>query len=85
VPNVGLCCSISAKAMVQALLLRHNSVHNAHIDAHWTTSLLFSLIQELVDCYDSSEDKFNGLGQPFVLTTIRYTDKSRSQSAKRVP
>src|SRR6267142_2033860 len=58
---------MSAKAMVQGLLLRHNSVHNARIDAHWTTSLLFSLIQELVDCYDSSEDKFNGLGQPLCL------------------
>jgi len=41
------------------LFLRHNSVHNAHIDAHWTTSLLFSLIQQLVECYDTSKDKFN--------------------------
>ncbi|KAI9509847.1 hypothetical protein F5148DRAFT_1282502 [Russula earlei] len=36
-------CGVSLKG----LLLRHNSVHDAHIDAHWTTSLLFSLIQEL--------------------------------------
>lgn len=41
------------------LLLRHNSVHNAQVGAHWTTSLLFSLIQELVDCYDPSEDNLN--------------------------
>jgi hypothetical protein len=68
--DTGPCCSMTTKAMVQGLLLRHNSVHNAHIDAHWTTSLLFSLIQELVDCYDSSEDNFDGLGQPCVLTTM---------------
>jgi hypothetical protein len=49
--------------MIQGLLLRHNSVHNVHIDAHWTTSLLFSLIQELVDCYDTSKDNFNGMGR----------------------
>jgi tRNA nucleotidyltransferase (CCA-adding enzyme) len=41
------------------LLLRQNSVHNAHVGAHWTTSLLFSLIQELVDYYDPSKDHFN--------------------------
>jgi len=41
------------------LLLRQSSVHNALVGAHWTTSLLFSLIQELVDCYDPSEDNFN--------------------------
>ncbi|KAH9043849.1 hypothetical protein EDB85DRAFT_2071073 [Lactarius pseudohatsudake] len=35
------------------------SVHNALVGAHWTTSLLFSLIQDLVDCYDPSEDNFN--------------------------
>ncbi|KAI9460145.1 hypothetical protein BJY52DRAFT_1186030 [Lactarius psammicola] len=41
------------------LLLRQNSVHNALVGAQWTTSLLFSLIQELVDCYDPAEDNFN--------------------------
>ncbi|KAI9445557.1 hypothetical protein H4582DRAFT_1806222 [Lactarius indigo] len=41
------------------LLLRQSSVHNALVGTHWTTSLLFSLIQDLVDCYDPSEDKFN--------------------------
>lgn len=41
------------------LLLRQSSVHNALVGAHWTTSLLFSLIQDLVDYYDPSEDNFN--------------------------
>ncbi|KAI0286664.1 hypothetical protein BGY98DRAFT_1086711 [Russula aff. rugulosa BPL654] len=31
----------------------------ANIGAHWTTSLLFSLIQELVDYYDPSKDHLN--------------------------
>jgi len=62
---------MSAEVMVQGLLLRHNAVHNAHIDAHWTTSLLFSLIQELVDCYDNSEDKLNGMGPCACHRSIR--------------
>ncbi|KAI0307470.1 hypothetical protein B0F90DRAFT_1620979 [Multifurca ochricompacta] len=41
------------------LLLRSTSVHNGLIGAHWTTSLFFSLIQELVNCYDASEDNFH--------------------------
>jgi tRNA nucleotidyltransferase (CCA-adding enzyme) len=56
------CCIMSTKAADQGLLLRSTSVHNAHTGAHWTTSLLFSLIQELVDYYDPSEDHFNGMG-----------------------
>jgi len=48
-------------------------VHNAHIGAHWTTSLLFSLIQELVDHYDPSKDHFNGVVYS-VLAFHRYTD-----------
>jgi len=48
-----------SERVAMGLLLRQNSVHNAHIGAHWTTSLLFSLIQELVDYYDPSKDHFN--------------------------
>jgi tRNA nucleotidyltransferase (CCA-adding enzyme) len=53
-----------AEVLVQGLLLRDNLVHNALIGAHWTTSLLFALIQELVDCYDASKDDFNGMDYP---------------------
>lgn len=49
-------------------------MHNAHIGAHWTTSLLFSLIQELVDYYDPSKDHFNGVVYS-ILTYHRCTDK----------
>ncbi len=62
------------RCTVQGLLLRQNSVHNAHIGAHWTTSLLFSLIQELVDYYDPSKDHFNGVVYS-ILTCHRCTDK----------
>lgn len=72
--DLDLRCLLSAKMTVQGLLLRHNAVHNAHVGAHWTTSLLFSLIQELVDCYDSSKDNFNGTCD-LRLTTVRNTDK----------
>ena len=47
--------------LVQGLLLRNNLVHNALIGAHWTTSLAFALIQELVGFYDASEDNLNGM------------------------
>jgi hypothetical protein len=49
------------EVLVQGLLLRNSHVHKALIGAHWTTSLLFALIQELVDCYDASKDDFNGM------------------------
>jgi tRNA nucleotidyltransferase (CCA-adding enzyme) len=81
---IGLCQSRSfavscqLKAADQGLLLRSNPVHNAHIGAHWTTSLLFSLVQELVDYYDPSEDHFNGMGS-FSLTTDALTTVGRSR------
>ena len=50
-------------------------MHNAHVGAHWTTSLLFSLIQELVDYYDPSKDHFNGVVYS-ILACHRYTDNN---------
>jgi hypothetical protein len=55
-------------------------VHNAHVGAHWTTSLLFSLIQELVDYYDPSKDHFNGAVHS-ILTYHRCTDKGNRVAA----
>ena len=34
-------------------------MHNHLLDAHWTSSLLFSLVQELVLLYDVAEDRFD--------------------------
>jgi tRNA nucleotidyltransferase (CCA-adding enzyme) len=42
------------------LLLREKCVHNPNTGSHWTTSLLFSLVQELVPMYDAVEDKLDG-------------------------
>ncbi|EJD04209.1 uncharacterized protein FOMMEDRAFT_155333 [Fomitiporia mediterranea MF3/22] len=41
------------------LLLRTKSVHNAITGSHWTSSLLFSLIQELVAHWDAGTDTFD--------------------------
>jgi tRNA nucleotidyltransferase (CCA-adding enzyme) len=42
------------------LLLRDKLVHNALTGSHWTTSLLFSMLTELVPYYDVPTDRFNG-------------------------
>lgn len=42
------------------LLLRDKLVHNALTGSHWTTSLLFSMLTELVAYYDVPADQFNG-------------------------
>ncbi|KAF9458754.1 hypothetical protein BDZ94DRAFT_1269959 [Collybia nuda] len=41
------------------LLLREKVIHNHNTGSHWTTSLLFSLVQELVPYYDSLNDKLD--------------------------
>jgi len=43
------------------LLLRNKLVHNPNTGTHWTTSLLFSLVAELVPVYNVSEDSFDGM------------------------
>lgn len=43
------------------LLLREKCVHNPNTGSHWTTSLLFSLLQELVPLYDVEKDDLNGM------------------------
>ncbi|TFY82353.1 hypothetical protein EWM64_g1654 [Hericium alpestre] len=41
------------------LLLRNTAVHNPLIDSHWTVSLLFALVQDLVPLYDVVNDTFD--------------------------
>lgn len=60
------------------LLLRNKLVHNPITGNHWTTSLLFSLVTDLVPHYDTSDDKFNSEFEkyPLVLGTnglIKWT------------
>ncbi|KAF8973800.1 hypothetical protein BDZ97DRAFT_1648416 [Flammula alnicola] len=42
------------------LLLRNKVVHNPTTGNHWTTSLLFSMVIDLVPCYNVSVDSFDG-------------------------
>lgn len=35
-------------------------MHNPNTGSHWTTSILFSLIQELIPLYDVATDKLDG-------------------------
>jgi hypothetical protein len=67
--------SCRLRYLVQGLLLRNNVVHNALIGAHWTTSLLFALIQRLVGCYDDAKDNFDGM-ELFMLITLRSPEKA---------
>ncbi|KAJ4485537.1 hypothetical protein J3R30DRAFT_3283391 [Lentinula aciculospora] len=44
----------SSERAAIGLLLRDKVVHNANTGSHWTSSLLFSLIQELIPCCEIS-------------------------------
>ena len=46
--------------VVIGLLLREKTVHNPNTGSHWTISLLFSLVQELVPLYDIANDELEG-------------------------
>ncbi|KAF8887799.1 hypothetical protein BD779DRAFT_1672615 [Infundibulicybe gibba] len=52
------------------LLLREKIVHNPHSGSHWTTSLLFSLIQELVPVCDVPEHQIKE--EEVVAVITRY-------------
>jgi hypothetical protein len=67
--------SCRLRYLVQGQLLRNNVVHNALIGAHWTTSLLFALVQRLVGCYDDAKDNFDGM-KLFTLITLRSPEKA---------
>lgn len=41
------------------LLLRNKFIHNPMIGVHWSTSIFFSLVTELVPCYCIKDDKFD--------------------------
>ncbi|KAJ3789687.1 hypothetical protein GGU10DRAFT_283680, partial [Lentinula aff. detonsa] len=40
----------SSERVAIGLMLREKAVHNVHTGSHWTSSLLFSLVQELIPC-----------------------------------
>jgi tRNA nucleotidyltransferase (CCA-adding enzyme) len=45
--------------LFSGLLLRDKVVHNPHTGTHWTTSILFTVVQELVPSYDVINDTLN--------------------------
>jgi tRNA nucleotidyltransferase (CCA-adding enzyme) len=47
-------------ATAAGLLLRDAVVHNSTTASHWTISLLFSLVQDLINVYDPQESLLNG-------------------------
>lgn len=49
----------TSKRVGIGLLLREKSVHNSATGSHWTSSFLFSLVQELVDYYDPEHGVLN--------------------------
>ncbi|KAI0047658.1 poly A polymerase C-terminal region-like protein [Auriscalpium vulgare] len=54
------------------MLLRETAVHNPLLDAHWTTSLLFALVQDLVPLYNVAADSFDVDGATDIIKT--YND-----------
>ncbi|KAF8061010.1 hypothetical protein FPV67DRAFT_1423258 [Lyophyllum atratum] len=51
------------------LLLREKAVHNVNTGSHWTTSLLFSLVQELVPLYDFANDTLDADAATQIVNT----------------
>ncbi|KAF9812226.1 hypothetical protein IEO21_06310 [Rhodonia placenta] len=41
------------------LLLREKAVHQSQMGVQWSTSMLFSLAQDLLACWDATQDKFD--------------------------
>lgn len=46
--------------MILGKLLRHETIHNPNTGSHWTSTVLFSLVQDLIPFYRIDENKFNG-------------------------
>ena len=59
-----------AEAVALGLLLRDKVVHNPNTGSHWTTSILFSLVQELTPLYDAEKDQLNGMYDRMFESTI---------------
>ena len=49
------------------LLLRNKAVHNFNVGAHWSISLLFSLVQDLIPHYDVLCDRLDGMWRNHLL------------------
>jgi hypothetical protein len=52
------------------LLLRNKAVHNVNAGAHWSISLLFSLVQDLIPHYDVLGDRLDGMRPSHLLKPV---------------
>ncbi|KAG5652005.1 hypothetical protein H0H81_006620 [Sphagnurus paluster] len=58
------------------LLLREKAIHNPNTGSHWATSLLFALVQELVEVYDFASDTLDvGAATEIINTYNTFTEK----------
>lgn len=48
-------------------MLREKAVHNVNTGSHWTSSLLFSLLRELIPCCETIEEGLEGKQSDSIL------------------
>ena len=49
-----------AIVIIPGLQLRAKAVHNINTGSHWTSSLLFSIVQELLSIWSAENDVLDG-------------------------
>lgn len=73
--------------IMQGLLLRDKCVHNPNTGSYWASSILFSLLQELVPLYDVVENQLKGTARSFEFSplTVWFTIKHSRGSDRDHP
>ncbi|KAG6814460.1 hypothetical protein H0H92_007464 [Tricholoma furcatifolium] len=66
------------------LLLREKNVHNSNTGSHWTISLFFALIQELVPLYHSATDTLNSARHIVFLHTYLSNHAQLADAGSRL-
>ena len=64
-------------------MLREKCVHNPNTGSHWTTSILFSLVQELAPLYDVTRNKFDG-GNKRIRSILVLTYSQPEQRSTKI-
>ena len=54
------------------LLLRNKLIHNSNTGSHWTASILFTLVTELIPLYDLENDLRDGKNWLFYMRFLPY-------------
>src|ERR1700733_15898738 len=68
------------------LALKDKSVHNSNTGSHWSSSLLFSLVQDLMSAWNEASEQIEGLTSPFAggPTSLRTFSSFAENSAKEL-